>query len=60
MIDVKKVSPAERDVILARRAYMRKWREENPEKVRAAKERFFKRKAEKLTAEQQENKKPSE
>ena len=60
MIDVNKVSPAEREMILARRAYMSKWRTENPEKVRAATERFFKKQAEKLAAEQTENKKPSE
>ena len=60
MIDVEKLPPAERDFILARRAYKKQWRDNNPEKVRAATERFFKKQAEKLAAEQTENKKPSE
>ena len=60
MIDIEKLPPAERDFILARRAYKKQWRENNPEKVRAATERFFKKQAEKFAAEQQTNKKPSE
>ena len=38
----------EKAVILARREYQRKWRENNKDKVKAHNERFFKKQAEKL------------
>lgn len=51
MVDLNTLSPAERELVLARRAYKREWRKKNPDKVRAANERFFKKQAEKLAAE---------
>ena len=37
----------------ARRAYKRKWARENPDKVRAQQERYWKKKAEAMEREQQ-------
>lgn len=51
MTDVSKLTPAERELVLARREYKRRWRQSNPDKVRAANERFYQRQAEKLAAE---------
>lgn len=50
MIDIEKLSPAEKEIILARRAYKKAWRAKNPDKVREATERFYKRQAEKFAA----------
>ena len=60
MTDVKKLSADERELVLARRAYKRKWRMKNADKVRAANERFYNREAEKLAAEEPKSEKPSE
>lgn len=57
MVDLNTLSPAERELVLARRAYKREWRKNNPDKVRAANERFFKKQAEKLAAEKDNGKK---
>lgn len=38
----------------ARRAYRRKWNRENRDKVKAAQERYWERKAQKLRKEQEE------
>lgn len=38
----------------ARRAYLREWRRKNPDKVRAATERYWERRAAKLSAEAEE------
>lgn len=38
----------------ARRAYKRKWAKENPDKVKAAQERYWTKKAQEAAAEQQE------
>lgn len=51
MTDISKLTPAERELVLARREYKRRWRQSNPDKVRAANERFYQRQAEKLAAE---------
>ena len=59
MIDVTKLSEEERSVVLARRAYYREWKRKNADKVKDTTTRFFKKHAEKLTAEK-ENKKPPE
>ncbi len=48
MKDLTNVSEEEKAVILARREYQRKWRENNKDKVKAHNERFFKKQAEKL------------
>lgn len=59
MQDLSKLSEEERSMILARRAYMKKWRAENKDKVKASNERFYK----KLVSEQsakQTKEKPSE
>lgn len=47
MIDIEKLSPAEKEIILARRAYKKIWRAKNADKVRQAAERFYKKQAEK-------------
>ena len=61
MIDVSKLSPEERAVVLARREYYRQWKKKNAEKVKATDARFFLKHAEKIAAEaEEEKKKPSE
>lgn len=47
------LTKSERELILARREYKRRWRLANPDKVKAANERFYKRLAEKLAEEKQ-------
>ena len=42
----REFTPAE-----ARNAYLRAWRKANPDKVKAARERYYKRLAERMTAE---------
>lgn len=44
-VDIEKLSPAERAIIEARRAYKRAWRAANQDKVRAAERRFYEKKA---------------
>lgn len=46
----------EQEIIEARRAYKRAWRLRNKEKVKAANERFYKKLAEKIAAEQEAKK----
>ena len=57
--DMQRLSEEERSVVLARRAYYREWKRKNADKVKDTTTRFFKKHAEKLTAEK-ENKMPSE
>lgn len=38
----------------ARRAYLRKWRRENPEKVKEQKRRYWERKAQEIQEEEEE------
>ena len=59
MKDIENLTREEREVIAARREYKRRWRQANPDKVKAANRRFYLRQAEKLAAEK-ENEKPSE
>ena len=47
MKDLSTLSEIERAIILARRAYKRKWREQNPEKVAKHQADFYLRQAEK-------------
>lgn len=47
MKDLTNLSEEEKAVILARREYQRKWRENNKDKVKAHNERFFRKQAEK-------------
>lgn len=47
MKDLSTLSEIERAVILARRAYKRKWREQNPDKVAKHQADFYLRQAEK-------------
>ena len=47
MIDIEKLSPVEKEIILVRRAYKKEWRAKNADKVRQATERFYKKQAEK-------------
>lgn len=58
MTDISKLTPEEQAVILARRSYQKKWRENNKDKVKAANERFFKKQLDKLAVQPKE--KPSE
>lgn len=51
MKDLNGMTQTERESVLARRAYQRAWRKKNADKVRAANDRFYKRQAEKLAAE---------
>lgn len=44
-INTDNLSPVQQKVIEMRREYQRKWRKENPEKVRAIAERYWKKKA---------------
>lgn len=39
----------------ARRAYLRKWRRENPEKVREQRRRYWERKAKEMQEQEKEN-----
>lgn len=41
MIDINTLSPEERKVIEARRAYKRKWREANKDKIKEHNRRFY-------------------
>ena len=51
----------EQSVLMARREYQRRWRKNNPEKVKAIQQRFYQKQAQKLAAaNEQANKKPSE
>lgn len=45
MTDISKLSESEQAVILARRAYFRKWREKNREKARGYLQRYWEKKA---------------
>lgn len=56
MKDIENLTREEREVIAARREYKRRWRQANPDKVKAANRRFYLRQAEKL----KESEKPSE
>lgn len=51
MKEFEKLSAEEQAVILARRAYQKKWRAENKDKVKAHNARFYKKQAEKLAEE---------
>lgn len=44
-INTDNLSPVQQKVVEMRREYQRKWRKENPEKVRAIAERYWKKKA---------------
>ena len=52
-IDLNKLTPEERAVIEARRAYKKAWREANKDKVAESERRFYERKAAEKT--RQEN-----
>lgn len=58
MIDVNVLSEDEKAVVLARRAYKKKWRANNKDKIKAANDRFYRKQAEKLAM--QTTEKPSE
>lgn len=61
MKNLNELTDTERELILARREYKRRWRLANIDKVRKANERFYRRQAEKLAKESElANKKPSE
>ncbi len=47
MIDINTLSPEERKVIEARRAYKRKWREANKDKIKEHNRRFYEKLAQK-------------
>lgn len=47
MGDISKLSADEQAVVLARRAYKKAWRDKNPDKVKAAEMRFYRKLAEK-------------
>ena len=49
--DLDNLSAEERAVVLARRAYQKKWRSENRDKVKAANNRYWLKKAAELTEE---------
>ena len=51
MIDVTTVSPEERKIIEARRAYKKKWREANKDKIAELNKHFY----EKLAAQSEKN-----
>ena len=42
-----------KEAVEARRAYKRKWAQDNPDKVKAAQERYWQRKAEEMRLTQQ-------
>lgn len=44
----------------ARRAYKRKWNRDNPDKVKAAQERYWNKKAQEAAAEQEQEAEPQE
>ena len=48
--DISKLPAEKRAAIEARRAYQREWRAENREKVRAAQERYWLKKAAEMNA----------
>lgn len=48
--DISKLPAEKRAAIEARRAYQRKWRAENSDKVRAAQERYWLKKAAEMDA----------
>ena len=45
MKDISKLTPSERAVVLAKREYMRRWRESNPTKQQEYNNRFFHKKS---------------
>ena len=49
--DLDSLSAEERAVVLARRAYQKKWRSENKDKVKAANNRYWLKKAAELPKE---------
>ena len=49
--NLEALSPEERLIVEARRAYQKKWRSENKDKVRAANNRYWLKKAAELTEE---------
>lgn len=51
MIDINTLSPEERKVIEARRAYKRKWREANKDKIKEHNRRFYEKLAQNPTSE---------
>ena len=51
MVDINTLSPEERKVIEARRAYKRKWREANKDKVKEHNRRFYEKLAQNPTNE---------
>ena len=49
MIDISTLSIEERQLVEARRAYQKAWREKNPDKVKKHVENFLKKQASKLS-----------
>ena len=49
MVDISNLSFEEQQMILARRAYAKEWREKNPDKVRKHVENFLKKQVSKLS-----------
>lgn len=47
MIDINTLSPEERKIVEAQRAYKRKWREANKDKIKEHNRRFYEKLAQK-------------